>query len=78
MHQEHGRGLDPAPIRSQPDGGNEVVNVRMGAQVPRPGLQHTYHADLATQKAWIVGQLLERRGGTAEEERRDAPLVLAG
>ncbi len=51
--------------------------MRVVAQVARPGLQHTDHPDLPTQKARIGGELLQGRRRTPEEEGVDATLLLA-
>ena len=46
-------------------------------QVPCPGLQHTDHADPPTHKARVLGQLLGRRGASAEDQVVDGFLIPA-
>jgi hypothetical protein len=50
----------------------------MVAQVARPGLQDPQHANLPTEKARILGKLLQRRGGGAKEQRIDRLRVCSG
>ena len=59
MHQQPPLRYTPVgSIRGERASGHEVVDVRMVAQVARPGLQHTQHSDLTTQEALIGGELL--------------------
>ncbi len=78
VHQEAACGPESAgSIQGECASRHEVVNVRVVAQVARPGLQHTDHPDLPTQKARIGGELLQGRRRTPEEEGVDATLLLA-
>src|SRR6266508_1710045 len=55
MHQKRAPTDDPGlPIRRQRERRNQVVDMGMKAQIARPGLQHPEHANLPTEKAWIV------------------------
>src|SRR4051794_1552308 len=49
----------------------------MVAQVARPGLQHTDHPDLPTEKARIGGELLQSARRTAKEHGVELARVLA-
>ena len=63
MHKELGLARNPLlPILAQPAAGNQVMDVRMVAQIARPGLQHPQHPNLCADEALIPGQLLQRRG----------------
>jgi len=68
--------LEPAlTLFSQTTPGNQVMHVRMVAQVASPGVQHANHADSPAHEAWIPGQLLGRRSTGAEDQIVDGFLI---
>ena len=78
MHEKGSPTNDPAlPIGRKREGRNKVVDVRMVAQVARPGLQHAEYANLSSQEARILGELLQSCGGSAKEQRVDRAWVLS-
>src|SRR4051812_31164315 len=52
--------------------------MRMVAQVARPSLKHTQHAQLPANKARIGSQLLKCASGGAEKQRIELALVAIG
>src|SRR3954447_5918028 len=79
MYEKGALPDDPSlPIGRKRESRNQIMNVRVVAQVARPGLQHAEHANLPTQKAWILGELLQSSGGGAKQQRVDRAWVLAG
>ena len=47
------------------------MDMRVEAQIARPGLQNPQHAKLSAQKARILGQLLQRRSRGSKQQRVD-------
>src|SRR6266487_1118148 len=72
MHQKVAFPDQPArAIRCQAKRRNQIVDVGMVTQVARPGLQDAQHANLPTQKAWVLGELLQRRSRCMKEQGID-------
>src|SRR4051794_25294579 len=77
MHQELALRPEPAPsISGERTRWNQVVNVRVVAQLARPGLQHAHHPDLPTQEARVGRQLLQGCRRTPKQKRVQLRLVL--
>ncbi len=77
VNKEVFAGCPPlAGICKQASTGNQIVNVRMIEEVSRPRLQHADHADLAPDKSWIAGKLLQSRRRAAKEDTIE-PLLMA-
>src|SRR6266508_5327497 len=56
------------PIWRERNRRHQIVDMRVKAQIPCPGLQHAQHANLPAKEARILGQLLKCcRGGTKEQ-----------
>ena len=53
------------------------MDVGVKGQVASPGVQHTYHPDLATDPTWILCQLLGGSGRAFEEQIVELALVRA-
>ena len=76
--EDPGEGLDgeqevllggqPGPIGGPTSGRDQVVHVRMERQDTAPGMEDADHADLSTDEAGVLGQVLRRSGGGAEEQ----------
>src|SRR5829696_3559022 len=77
MHEKGAPTDDPSLlIWRKSEGRNQIMDVRMVAQVARPGLQHAQHTNLPTQEAWILSELLQSSGGGAKQQRVDRAWVL--
>src|SRR5439155_21473032 len=57
---------------------DQVVDVRVVADLARPGLQHAEHAKLATQEARVQGQLLQSRSRGSKQQVVHGRLVAVG
>ena len=58
-------------------GGDQVVDMRVIGQRAAPGVQDTDEAELAADEARIGGQVLRRRGRSAEEQIIEERLLAA-
>jgi hypothetical protein len=77
--QEMMVGREPgAVIGGQATGGDEIVNVRMVAQVASPGVQDTDQTELSPDKTGVLGQMLCRSRRGLKEQVIDKRLVTAG
>ena len=56
------------PIWRERNRRRQIVDMRVKAQIPCPGLQHAKHANLPAKEARILGKLLERCGGGPKEQ----------
>jgi hypothetical protein len=77
--QEELRILDALPaeaVRGQTAAGYEQVDVRMVAQIARPGLEHRGDAEFGAEVFGLGGQVLQRAG--AFPEQGGIPLPLGG
>src|SRR5437899_2117755 len=54
------------------------MNVRMIDELAGPGVQHAQQADSAADEARVLGQVQQRRGGSAKEQVVDQLLITAG
>jgi len=78
MHQKGALSDDPSlPRGRKREGWNQLVDVGVKAQIPRPGLQHAQHPNLPAEEAWVLRELLQSRGGGTKEQRVDRACVLA-
>jgi hypothetical protein len=79
VHQEIPSGRQPTlTIRSQSTGGHHIVDVGMVAEVAGPGVEYPDHANLAADKARVLGQLLQGSRGRAKQDIIDDFLVTSG
>jgi hypothetical protein len=85
--EEHRQGLDvhqkvllgsvPVASGSQSASGHYVVDVRMIAQVARPGMEHAHHRNPAADESWVQSQCLYSLGGGPKQEVVHRLLVAA-
>ncbi len=69
---------DNRPIRCESDSRDQVVNMRMVAEVAGPGLQHPHHPKLSAKQTRIACKLLKGRCRGAEKAIVELAFVRAG
>jgi hypothetical protein len=78
MHEEMVLGPPPSlAIGGESAPRHEIRDMGMIVQVPCPRLEHTNHADLPTDQAWLFCPLLQGLGGGAKEQVVDQLLGTA-
>ena len=79
VNKEGVAGAKPGlAIGGQPPARDEVMDVGMITQVAGPGLQDAQQANLTADKAGVLGEFLQGRGGGLKQQVINQALVTAG
>jgi hypothetical protein len=70
-------GRAPATVVSDTTAGDEVMDVGMVEELAGPGVEHADHTWTTSNEPWVLSQLLESCGGSAQEQIVDQLLMVA-
>ena len=71
------QALPSKPVVGESAAGNQIVDVRMIFELTSPGVEHAQEPERGAQMFWIGGDVVERAGALAEEQRVEDKLLTA-